>query len=72
VLERMKCKLYNVEGDCMDIEKYMCGTLEETSMDYELCMINLAEKVMSNSTQFCVKHYSELHKWQDNLHPKYI
>lgn len=45
VEERMRCKIYNVEGDCMDIEKYMCGTLEETSQDYELCMISLAEKV---------------------------
>ena len=68
----MMCKLYDDEGNCMDIEKYKCETLEETSEDFELCMIDLHDRILSNSTRFCVNHYSELSKWQDNLHPKYI
>jgi hypothetical protein len=68
----MRCKLYNSEGDCMDIEKYTCGMLEPTSVDYEVCMINLYDKIMSNSTRFCVNHYNNLTNWQDNLHPKFV
>jgi hypothetical protein len=72
VEERMLCKLYDDEGNCMDIEKYKCETLEETSEAYELCMIDLYNRVLSNSTRFCVNHYNEVDKWQDNLDPKYI
>ena len=72
VKERMLCKLYNDEGECMDIEKAKCETKDQTSEDYELCMIDLHNKILSNATRFCVNHYAELSKWQDNLHPKYI
>jgi hypothetical protein len=72
VTDRMKCKLYDDEDECLNVEEYRCVLLGETTAAYEDCMINLNNLLGNNATQFCVDHYSNLDNWVNTLSPKYV
>jgi hypothetical protein len=71
VIDRMKCKVDDVEEECYRIEDTRCNLYPVMSEAHEICNLNLYERLEWNTTQFCEEHYGKLEIWTGTLNPKF-
>ena len=71
VIDRMKCKVADVEEECFNIESTRCDLYPVTTEKFERCNLALYQKLEWNQTQYCHDHYNNLEIWTNTLNPKF-
>ena len=69
IQDRIKCKVYNSQDECKEIEVLKCTAKGNTTELFEDCMISFNSKLRLNTTEFCVNHYAKPEMKIDSLDP---
>ena len=73
IKDRIRCKIFNDEVQCLNIERKRCLAKGILTEDFELCMIDLDQLQGLNTTEFCVDHYENNPDiWTEAYSPDFV